>query len=426
MDNTQLAITGLQCVVCGTVYSVGQTDYVCPTCGPVGTLNALYNYHPHQYVANGTLTMWRQRDLLPLNSEPLVGLQSIGGTPLIREDALERLASALDVRGVCIKNEGLNLSGSLKDRASAMVVNYAVQYLKRNIIATASTGNAAAALACCCAAVPEAHAVIFVPASAPEGKIAQMLVFGATVLLVEGDYDTAFDLCWEACEAFGWYNRSTGINPITTEGKKTVVHEMAEQLGWQMPDVIVVSVGDGSIIGGVYKGCYELYSLGWIDKMPRLIGVQSSGSDALVYAWENNLSPTEMTPRPAETIADSISSRLPRDRAKALQAVRDSHGAFVRVPDAEILAAIPTLAQTSGVFAEPAAAATYAGAIEARKQGYIERHERILLLVTGNGLKDVHSAMQSVEHRHLTSISPTLTAVRAALQKTNLMNNDEM
>ncbi len=415
MDHPQLAID-MQCVVCGAAYGLGQTDYICLACGPVGTLNVRYQHEPHQQPTNGALTMWRQRDLLPLIGDPLVGLSSIGGTPLVSYAALKNLAAALDVAGMCIKNDGLSLTGSLKDRASAMVVNYAVQQLGRPIIATASTGNAAAALAGCCAAVPEAQAVIFVPASAPEGKIAQMLIFGATVLLIEGDYDTAFDLCWEACEAFGWYNRSTGINPITTEGKKTVAHEIAEQLGWQMPDVIMVSVGDGSIISGVYKGCRELYDLGWTDKMPRLIGVQSSTSDALVYAWEHNLAAADMVDHPANTIADSISSRLPRDRAKALQAIRESKGAFVRVDDEAILAAIPALARGSGVFAEPAAAAAYAGAIVARQHGYIESTDHVLLLITGNGLKDVRGAMQSIAHQRPLVVKPELAAVRTALE----------
>lgn len=424
MDHPQLA-NSLACVVCGASYDLGQTDYVCPTCGPVGTLNMRYHHTPQQYPADGPLTMWRQRDLLPLHGEPLAGLQTIGGTPLIRYAALERLAATLDVAGVCIKNDGLSLTGSLKDRASAMVVNYAVQQLGRRVIATASTGNAAAALAGCCAAVPEADAVIFVPASAPQGKIAQMLIFGATVLLVDGDYDTAFDLCWEACERFGWYNRSTGINPITTEGKKTVVHEIAEQLGWKMPDVIVVSVGDGSIISGVYKGCRELYELGWTDRIPRLIGVQSSGSDTLVFAWENNIAPADMTERPANTIADSISSRLPRDRAKALQAVQHSKGAFVRVDDAAILAAIPALAQQSGVFAEPAAAAAYAGALVARQAGHIAPSEQVLLLITGNGLKDVRGAMQSIATLRPYTIQPTVAAVQSALSSTTFMTNND-
>lgn len=405
-------VTGLRCTICSADYGLEETAYTCHACGEVGTLDVLYDGEPQKRPADGPLTMWRQRDLLPVMNEPLIGLQHLGGTPLIPYEALATLSDEVGVAGVCIKNDGLSLTASLKDRASAMAVNHAVQNLKKYTIATASTGNAAAALAGVCAAVDEAKAVIFVPASAPEAKIAQMLIFGARVILVDADYDTAFDLCSQACDEFGWYNRSTGVNPFTTEGKKTVVFEIAEQLAWQMPDVIIVSVGDGSIIGSVHKGCQELYNLGWIDKMPRLIGVQSSGSDAMAYAWENNIAPTQMEPRPADTVADSISSRLPRDRAKAMRAVQQSNGVFVRVTDDEILAAIPSLAQISGVFAEPAAAATYAALQPARSMGVIDPSERVLLLVTGNGLKDVRSAMRTVSDEKPPVTAPTLGAVR--------------
>jgi threonine synthase len=417
MDRARLSerlshIVGLRCVVCEADYSLDDVEYNCPTCGDVGALDVVYTENSQQYSAVGPLTFWRQRDLLPLVGDPLAGLRALGGTPLIEYDALRTLAAKVDVVGLCIKNDGLNLTGSLKDRASAMVVNHAVQNLGKNVIATASTGNAAAALAGCCAAVDGAEAVIFVPASAPEAKIAQMLIFGAKVILVDADYDTAFDLCTAACTEFGWYNRSTGINPFTTEGKKTVSFEIAEQLNWQMPDVIVVSVGDGSIIGGVHKGCSEMYNRGWIDRMPRLIGVQAAGSDAMVYAWENNIAPADMKPHRADTLADSISSGLPRDRAKAMRAVRETDGVFMRVSDDEILNAIPTLAQGSGVFAEPAASAAFAAVQPAREAGYIQKNDRVLLLITGNGLKDVKSAMQTVTNQKPPNTAPTLDAIR--------------
>jgi threonine synthase len=409
-------VAGLRCVLSDKNFGLEEVTYTNPEMGEVATLDVIYHYDHAQKVMDGPLTMWKQRDLLPLVEGPPLGLSLLGGTPLIPYTILEPLASALGVRGVCIKNDGASLTGSLKDRASAMVVAHAVQNLGQRVIATASTGNAAAALAGVCAAIGNTQAVIFVPSTAPEGKIAQMLVFGATVILVDGDYDTAFDLCKAACQEFGWYNRSTGINPFTSEGKKTVVFEIAEQLAWEMPDAMVISVGDGSIIGSTYKGLHELYLLGWIDKMPRLIGVQAAGSDALVYAWENNLTAQTMGERPAHTIADSISSRLPRDRAKALRAVRDSRGAFLRVTDEEILQAIPELARQTGIFTEPAAAATFAGLKVAKQSNLIHSHERVLLLITGNGLKDVRSAMQSVNQYKPLVISPHLSAVRDYLQ----------
>lgn len=416
MDSARLTerlphITELQCVICGVMYGLDEVMYTCPTCGPVGTLDVLYWGGAHRYEAEtGLLTMWQQPDILP--AVPPAGLQRFGGTTLLGPESLAKLAAEIGVAELYIKHDGLNMTGSLKDRASAMVVAHAVQNLGRQVIATASTGNAAAALAGVCASVPGSHAVIFAPATAPEGKIAQMVVFGANVILVNADYDTAFDLCGAACEEFGWYNRSTGINPFTSEGKKTVVLEIAMQLKYQLPDVIVVSVGDGSIIGGVHKGLVDMQRQGWIDKIPRLIGVQAAGSDALVYAWEKGLAAAEMQDRPANTIADSISSRLPRDRAKALRAVRQTNGAFIRVTDEQILSAIPALARGSGVFAEPAAAATFAALQPALTTGVIDKNERVLLLVTGTGLKDVRSAMESVNSEKPPVVEPSLDAVR--------------
>jgi threonine synthase len=281
------------------------------------------------------------------------------------------------------------------------------------VITTASTGNAAAALSGICASVQQPN-VIFVPETAPPAKIAQLLTFGSTVMLVHGTYDDAFDLCLQAAEAYGWYNRNTGFNPYMSEGKKTVSFEICEQLtltpgpspsegegsGWQAPDAIFVSVGDGCIIGGVHKGLRDLYALGWIDKMPRIYGVQAAGSNFMAEAWQaglHGLRVLEKAPIDSHTVADSISAGLPRDRIKAMAAVVDTGGAYVVVSDDEILAAIPTLARGCGVFAEPAGAAGYAGLIKAVEQGLVSPDDRIVVINTGSGLKDVKSAMAAVE-----------------------------
>jgi threonine synthase len=312
---------------------------------------------------------------------------------------------------VWVKDDGRNPTGSLKDRASALVVARAME-ARVQIVSAASTGNAAAALAGVGASVGM-KIVIFVPATAPETKIAQLLIYGATVLLVEASYDVAFDLCFDICQQESWYCRNTGVNPFTAEGKKTVAFEIAEQLGWDVPDVVVVSMGDGNIIAGVHKGFLELLQLGWIKRIPRLIGVQAEGSSPLVSAWERGISAAEMQPVEAETIADSISAGIPRDRAKALRAVRQTYGVFVAVSDEAILQSIPTLARLTGVFAEPAAAAVYAGAQRAVSLGYIQPDERVTLLLTGNGLKDVKRAQQSVGGG--VRVPPDLTAIRRAL-----------
>jgi threonine synthase len=391
-------ILELRCTVCERTYPPGEVDYFCLACGQVGTLDVLYDYEALKNTldrdalsANREPSMWRYRDLLPIAPDSVVPPLQVGYTPLMNAS---RVAAEFDLRQVWVKDDGQNPTASLKDRASAMVVARALENDIR-IVSTASTGNAAAALAGVGASAA-IETIIFVPVTAPEAKIAQLLVYGATVLLVEDSYDVAFDLCYELSQSEGWYCRNTGINPFTTEGKKTVVYEIAEQLNWQVPDVVVVSVGDGSIIGGVHKGFWELYQLGWIERIPRLIGVQATGSSALVYAWEHHLAPEQMQPRPADTIADSISAGLPRDRAKALRAVRQTQGTFLAVTDEKILAAIPRLARLTGVFAEPAAAAVYAGLQRAVKSQWIQPDEQVLLLVTGNGLKDVKRAQMAV------------------------------
>ncbi|MBK8026372.1 MAG: threonine synthase [Chloroflexi bacterium] len=388
----------LKCSVCGQEYAPESVEYTCPACGPVGTLDVLYDYPElsgrldrDRLTASRVQSMWRYRDLLPLPDDASVPPLRVGMTPLY--DA-PRLAADLGVQSAWVKDDGANPTGSLKDRASALVIARAIG---KGIptVATASTGNAAAALAGVAASVGM-PVVILVPAAAPEAKIAQLLIYGARVVLVEGTYDQAFDLCVGLCERAGWYCRNTGMNPFTAEGKKTVSYEIAEGLNWEVPDAVVVSVGDGNIIAGVHKGFVDLHRLGWISRIPRLIGVQAEGSSALARAWKNDLDVRDMGPEPADTIADSISAGLPRDRSKALRAVRETGGTFVSVPDSAILAAIPPLARLTGVFAEPAAAAVYAGARAAVEYGTLRHDERVLLLSTGTGLKDVRRAQQAV------------------------------
>jgi len=284
------------------------------------------------------------------------------------------------------------------------------------MVTTASTGNAAAALAAVAASVGQ-PATILVPSAAPEAKIAQLLAYGATVLLVDGSYDDAFELSMRAAERFGWYVRNTGVNPYMGEGKKTAALEIAEQMGWRAPDVVVVAVGDGCIIGGLHRGFRDLVELGWIEAVPRLIGVQAAGSDYLAQAWERDEDVVTKPAIRASTVADSIGAGLPRDRIKAMRAVRDSGGAFVRVPDDDILAAIPALAAGCGVFAEPAAAAALAGLEAAVADGLVARDERVVVLSTGTGLKDVPAAMRAVEAAGggPLAVSPDLDAVARAL-----------
>jgi threonine synthase len=428
MDN----VLGLRCTICGAEYGVGEVDYVCPKHGDGGRvasdgiLDVVYDYGrirqrftPGQ-LSNQPANIWRYLPLLPVDPEAArqladgTVLGSVGCTPLY---PAPRLADQLGLKYLWVKDDGRQPTASFKDRASAVAV---VKTRERGaeIVTTASTGNAAAALSGLCAAVAQPN-VIFVPRTAPEAKIAQLMAYGSTVLLVDGTYDQAFDLCLEAAHEFGWYNRNTAYNPYMSEGKKTAAYEVCEQLSvgakcaspLQSPDVIIVPVGDGCIIGGIHKGLRDLLALGWIDHMPRIVGAQATGSSPLVDAWERGLEGWEMEPVEAHSVADSIVAGLPRDRIKALQAVRETNGAFVRVDDDAILAAIPTLAQGCGVFAEPAAAASYAGLVEAIKQDLVSADDRVVVLATGSGLKDVASAMRAAGERPAV-VEPVLEAVK--------------
>ena len=397
-------LTSLRCTVCAASYAPEPGRYVCDRCGDAGTLDARYDYAaiggvltPESLTADPERSMWRYRPLLPLGSRTAVSALGVGWTPLIEA---ERLARRWGVGRLWIKDEGRQPTASLKDRASAVALARAAQE-GAEIVTTASTGNAAAALAGLAAGTGQT-AVIFVPETAPEAKVAQLLAYGAFVILVEGTYDDAFRLCQETVGRFGWYNRNTGINPYVGEGKKTVALEIAEQLGWEAPDAVFVSVGDGSIIGGVHKGFRDALELGWIDRMPRIYGVQAAGSSYLAEAWLTGEDVVTKPPVSADTAADSISADLPRDRVKAMAAVVDTGGAWVVVDDEAILKMIPTVSADSGIFPEPAAAAAFAGLAEVAEgsQGSgpeVGALDRVVVISTGSGLKDIRGVMGGIE-----------------------------
>jgi threonine synthase len=237
------------------------------------------------------------------------------------------------------------------------------------------------------------------------------------VLAVQGTYDQAFDLCLAASREYGWYSRNTAYNPYLSEGKKTAALEACEQLGWEAPDRIFVSVGDGCIIGGLWKGLKDLLALGFIDRLPKLVGVQAAGSAVLYNAWKAGTE--EISPIVPHTLADSISVGIPRDRIKALRAVRETGGEYVTVSDEQILAAMRNLARGAAVFAEPAGAAAYAGLVKLVHQGRVDPSERIVVLVTGNGLKDIDGAMKATASATV-PLEPTVDALKATVARLEL------
>jgi threonine synthase len=410
----------LKCLICGKEYAPDEIEYICPNHGNEGIVDVRYDYEliktrisPESLAQNDDYTIWRYKPLLPVEADAQLPPLSIGWTPLYD---VPRLAADLGLKHIWVKDDGRLPTASFKDRASALAVVKAREK-EAEIITTASTGNAAAALSGISASMNQPN-VIFVPEAAPPAKIAQLLVYGSTVMLVKGTYDDAFELCLEAAAEYGWYNRNTAYNPYMTEGKKTAVYEICEQLDWNAPDAIFVSVGDGCIIGGLHKGLKDLLALGWIDKMPRIIGVQAEGSAFMYEAWRDGEDVLAKAPVSGVTVADSISAGLPRDRIKALAAVNETGGAYVCVADDEILAAIPALARGTGVFAEPAGAAAYSGLKKAVADGLVSAEDRIVVLNTGNGLKDVAGAMKSVELVGTTPnhVAPNLADLKSVMK----------
>ena len=330
--------------------------------------------------------MWRYRELLPVEETTPDTPLRVGWSPLYEED---RLAKLLGLKKLWVKDDGQNPTASLKDRASAMAVAKAKE-AGAEIIACSSTGNAASSLAGNAAAAG-LKTFIFVPSRAPKGKVAQLMTFGANVISVQGNYEETFELSKKAIDKWGWYNRNAAINPYLSEGKKTVSLEIAEQLGWKMPDYLAISVGDGCTIAGVWKGLKDLYAIGFIDKLPRLISAQAEGCHPINRAIAEN-KPWE--PMEENTLADSIAVGVPRNADKALMAIRESNGIVVNVTDEEIMAAQKLLGTTCGVFGEPAGVTGTAGVKKLCEQGVLGANDTVVSVVTGNGLKDVANAIK--------------------------------
>jgi len=401
MSGASSFASGLRCVRCDRVSAIAADRYVCD-CG--GNLLVEYDWAKaaaaftrENLARDSDRTIWRYRALLPVSGR-LEG-PPVGFSPLVEAPKLARTAG---VASLLVKDDGRNPSASFKDRASAVALQHARER-GCELVTGASTGNAASATAVLSAAIGM-KARIFVPKAAPRAKIAQLLTFGAEVLAVDGTYDQAFDLCLEATRRYGWYNRNTGFNPYTREGKKTVSFEICEQLGWQVPDLVVVPVGDGNILSGTWKGFAELKRLGLISRTPRLLAVQAAGSAAIHDAFHGD---GRIPTVSGDTVADSISVSLPRDGEAAVRAIRESEGLAVKVADEAILAAIPELARGAGVFAEPASAAAWAGLKEAARQKLLDPSWRVVMLSTGNGLKDVASAMKVAGEPRLIAPDPS-------------------
>jgi threonine synthase len=389
--DTGARVTGLTCVKCGREFSPDEVPYTCSECGPEGVLDVEYDYDEIRRVLTRTAlessrdnSHWRYLPLIPVGRRESLPSLRVGWTPLYDRSGL------LGLRSLFIKDDSANPTASLKDRASSVAVARALDE-RATAVAAASTGNAGSSLAGL-AAAEGMPCFIFVPADAPSPKVAQLLVYGATVFAVEGSYDEAFELAAEAIERYGWYNRSCAINPYLVEGKKTVAFEICEQLGFHAPDRVFVPVGDGCIMSGVYKGFSEFAKIGLTDRVPELVGVQAEGCSPITRAFDGEC---ELTPCEACTLADSIAAGHPRNWRKATRGVRESGGSMMTVTDDEILQAMAELGRKTGIFAEPAGATAYAGLRKWVREGRLGLEETVVVLMTGSGLKDTESAMKA-------------------------------
>jgi len=410
-------MNGYRCFACSATQAAEFDGFLCPVCA--GNLDITYDYDQvAKNMGDGFLQsprdLFRFATLLPLKQARSAFPLRVGGTPLY---ATRRLAESAGIRNLYLKDDTLNPSASLKDRASAVAIGRALD-TGAEVVSVASTGNAGSSLACLAAAT-NLTAVVFVPASAPLAKLTQMLAFGARVLAVRGSYDDAFDLCLAASEEFGWFNRSTGYNAFTREGKKTCSYEIWQDLGGRVPDRVVVSTGDGNTLSAIWKGWCDLKAVGLIDRLPRIDCVQSESSAAISETVDQirsgdepevNWSTLEVREVKASTVADSISVNRPRDGLAAVKAIIQSGGEAVTVADEEILAAIPGMARATGIFPEPAAAAPWAGLKQMILKQSITSDELVVCIVSGSGLKDIANARTVVGEPLV--IEPSLEAVR--------------
>lgn len=386
---------GYRCTICGKFFTPEEAEFTCPDCGEKGILDVVYDYEEMKkdinldyFKNNKDYSMWRYAPLMGITTDHVGEMLKIGWTPLVKS---RNLAKLLGLKNLYIKDDGLNPSGSSKDRASGVAVIKAIE-AGAKVISCSSTGNAASSCACHAAhmGIP---AVIFVPKRAPIGKTTQICLYGATLIKVDGDYKAAFQLSKAAIAKYGWYNRNAAINPWMVEGKKTVSLEIAEQLQFKPTDWVCVSVGDGCTVGGVYKGFHDLKELGLIDRIPRILAVQSTGCEPFVIADHNN---EPLKEADENTIADSIAVGIPRNPNKAINAVKNSNGVWISVPDEKILEVEALLGKTEGIFGEPAGVASLAGLMKALELGIIRKDESVTFIVTGNGLKDPVNAQKAI------------------------------
>lgn len=382
----------VKCIRCGARFPQEEILYTCRNCG--GLLDILYEYSaidPARIVHAPGEGVWKYRELLPFGEETRpISIQE-GNTPLYRCD---RLARALGIMDLWVKHEGLNPSGSFKDRGMTVGVTKALELGVKGV-ACASTGNTSASLAIFAAKAGLPCYVLLPKGKVALGKIAQAIMHGAKVFLLRGNFDDALRVVRVLCEEESIYLLNS-VNPYRLEGQKTIAFEIAEKLGWNAPDRVILPVGNAGNISAIFKGFSELKTLGITPAMPRMTGIQAEGAQPIVRAIKAGKAEIIPEPKP-ETIASAIRIGNPVNAAKAIHAIRSSGGVAESVTDEEITEAQLLLARQEGIGVEPASAASVAGLKKLVEQGAIDRDEQVVCVTTGHLLKDPERVIQICE-----------------------------
>ncbi len=395
----------LECIDCHKKYSSTDVIYTCH-CG--GLLDVIYDYSKIHLTKNdlkGPLSVWKYRALIPVKGEP-ISLHE-GGTPLYRVD---RIAKKAGLSEVYVKHEGMNPTGSFKDRGMTVGVSKALE-LGMKTVACASTGNTSASLAVYGARAGVPAVVLLPSGKVALGKLAQALMHGAKVLSIRGNFDDALKLVRDLCDQEGFYLLNS-VNPYRLEGQKTIAFEIADQLGWKAPDRLVLPVGNAGNITAIYKGFKEFKRLGIIDSVPKMTGIQAEGASPVVKAIKENAAMITPEGKP-ETIATAIRIGNPVNAQKALTAIRESGGTAETVTDDEIIRAQQELAALEGIGVEPASASSIAGLKKLAEMGIIEKDECVVCITTGHLLKDSEHVLATCPKP--IEIDATIEAVRKAV-----------
>ena len=398
----------LRCIRCGREYDGGEVIYTCECGGLLEVRLDISSVEIDKREYEGVpLSVWKYKKLIPIEREPITIKE--GGTPLYR---CKRLGEKIGVKDLYVKHEGLNPTGSFKDRGMTVGVTKSLE-LGMRTVACASTGNTSASLAIYGAKAGIPVVVLLPGGKVALGKVAQALMHGAKVIEIKGNFDDALEIIRRLCDEEKFYLLNS-INPYRLEGQKTIGYEVADELGWDAPDRIILPVGNAGNISAIYKGFRELKELDWIDEIPKMTGIQADGSAPIVRAFRERKRDIVPEKNP-ETIATAIRIGAPVNAVKALAAIYESGGIAETVTDDEIIRSQKDLARLEGIGVEPASATSLAGLKKLVEKGEIDRDERIVCITTGNLMKDPEEVVDVCDRP--TEVEASLGAVKRALKE---------